>query len=144
MWQEKTRDEVSVHDCAGIDVLIVDDEPIVRRLLELALRHSGLRIASSVNGAEALRLYQEHRGDVRLLVLDVQMPELDGPQTFEALRALDPDVRVLFMSGGCRDYTVEDLLASGALGFIEKPFRNLHEIAERLRRLALVPVAQAS
>jgi CheY-like chemotaxis protein len=101
----------------------------------MALRSTGLRVVTAVDGADAVRLFQLHEGNVALVLLDVQMPELNGPQAFEALRALAPDVRVLFMSGGSREHSVEDLLATGAIGFLPKPFRDLNEVANRLRKL---------
>jgi CheY-like chemotaxis protein len=128
-------------DSSPVDILIADDEPIVRRVLEMALRSSGLRVATAVNGMDAVRVFRQHLGDVRLVVLDVQMPELDGPQACRALRDIAPDVRVLFMSGGSGNYSIDDLLDAGAIGYIEKPFRNVTEVAERLRKAAAAPAA---
>jgi CheY-like chemotaxis protein len=129
-------------DSGGIDILIVDDELIVRRILEMALRPFGLRVRTAASGAEAVQLYYRHRGDVGLVVLDVQMPEGDGPRTLQALREIDSGVRAIFISGGLGEYSVEELLALGALDFIEKPFRNLTQLAARLEKLAMAPVAQ--
>jgi CheY-like chemotaxis protein len=129
------------HSCP-IDVLIADDEAIVRRVLDMALCSAGLRVKTAVDGAEVMRLYREHPGGFGVILLDIHMPELDGPQTFAALRQIDPDVRVLFMSGGSTEYDVDDLLARGAIGFVQKPFRDLDEVVDRLCRLVTNP-AQA-
>src|SRR5438445_8311 len=73
-------------DSGPIDILVADDEMIVRRLLEMVLAPSGVRLETVSNGAEAVRVFQEHHGDVRLVLLDVQMPVMDGPQTFRRLQ----------------------------------------------------------
>ncbi|HEY8504799.1 MAG TPA: response regulator, partial [Gemmataceae bacterium] len=79
-------------------ILVVDDEPFVLDVIEHLLRHHGFEVWPAGGGAEALALYQRHRDAVALVLLDVQMPGLDGPQTLRALRALNPDVRCCFMS----------------------------------------------
>ncbi len=131
--------ETPRNDSRPVDVLIADDEPIVRRLLEMALRAAGRRVLTAANGAEALRLYQDREGRVNLVLLDVQMPELDGPQTLAALRRITPDVRVAFMSGGSATYSDEDLLATGAIDFVQKPFHDLDAIVRRLCNLVTSP-----
>ncbi len=130
------------NDSRPIDILVADDEPIVRRLLEMALRSAGLRVITAANGADAVRLFHQHQEQVGLMLLDVQMPELDGPQTFAALRQVAPGVRVVFMSGGSAAYTPEDLLATGALGFVQKPFHDLDAVVHRLCNL-VTSAAQA-
>jgi CheY-like chemotaxis protein len=114
-------------------VLVVDDEPLVLDLLGLALRQSGTAARLARSGQEAVELYSRHRGDIGLVLLDVRMPQMSGPQTLEALRQLDPTVRCCFMSGeaGC---SADDLLALGALAFFRKPFR-LAEVIARLEEL---------
>jgi two-component system response regulator AtoC len=129
-------------DSEPIDLLIADDELVIRRMLELALKSSGLRIRTVTNGAEALRLYRKLDGNVGLVLLDVQMPELDGPQAFREMQQIAPDVRVLFMSGGSGKYSADDLLEMGALGLLAKPFENLADVAAKLRRLATARVEQ--
>jgi two-component system cell cycle sensor histidine kinase/response regulator CckA len=70
-----------------------------------------------------------------VILLDIHMPQLTGPQAFAALRQIEPEVRVLFMSGGSAEYAVEDLLAGGAIGFVQKPFRDLDDVVDRLCNL---------
>jgi CheY-like chemotaxis protein len=100
----------------------VDDEPQVRKLLVRILRSLGVSAWEAEGGREALALYAQHRDAIGLVVLDVLMPELDGPATFAALHRLDPAVRCCFMSGYPGGYDVEQLLAAGAVGFLAKPF----------------------
>src|SRR5262245_41085499 len=91
-------------------VLIVDDEPGVRQVLELVCARIGLRAFATACGHEAVTLYERHRGEIQLVLLDVNMPTIDGPATLTRLRQVAPEVRVCFMSGATGNYTVEGLL----------------------------------
>ena len=68
-------------------VLVVDDEHLVRALLQLGLERDGFEVWSASNGREAIDLYREHRERIAAVLLDVRMPGLDGPATLGALRA---------------------------------------------------------
>jgi CheY-like chemotaxis protein len=116
-----------------LGVLVVDDEATVRTLLALCLCSAGFPVWQAAGGREALDLYAARRKDIDLVLLDVRMPGLDGPRTFMALRQLDPEVRCCFMSGDPGAYSVEELLTSGAVGYLSKPFR-LAEVEALLRR----------
>ena len=115
-------------------VLVVDDDPEVLAMLGTALRHHGFAVALAPSGAEAVRLFRAGRADA--VLCDVQMPGLDGPATLQALRALDPAVRCVFMSGHSGRYAAEDLLGLGAAAVLDKPFRSLAELAGVLREVA--------
>ena len=113
-------------------ILVVDDEPMVRSVLEMGLTRSGFTAWVAESGADAVALYQVHPGEIALVLLDVRMPGLDGPQTLEALRELNPHVRACFMSGDLGDHDAVDLRRRGA-AFIAKPF-HLSDLANLLRR----------
>ncbi len=115
-------------------ILVVDDEPAIRTLLQAALPRYGFQVLVAASGQEALAIYQEHRTEIAAVLLDVQMPGLDGPQTLCTLQAIDPQVRCCFMSGNLGDYGEQELLELGAALVIPKPFR-LAEIIQALQRL---------
>jgi CheY-like chemotaxis protein len=117
-----------------VGILVADDEAAVRTLLETLLRRHGYVVWSASDGAEALELFACHREAIALVLLDVRMPSLDGPQTLAALRQLDPDVRCCFMSGQSGSYRPEELLELGALRLFKKPFK-LNEILAELELL---------
>src|SRR4051794_5856546 len=98
---------------APLHVLVVDDDTAVLRMLALALRRRGLAVLSARTGAEAVQMYRSCGGAFSVVLLDVIMPPPDGPQTFAALRQIDPHVRCCFMSGSIGDYSGEQLLAMG-------------------------------
>src|SRR5437868_6822696 len=113
-------------------LLVVDDEDMIRSLLETGLRAHGFQVWAAPTGVEGVALYQRQTADIALALLDVHMPGLDGPETARALRALNPALPVLFMSGNIGDYTEEELLSLG-VALIPKPFV-LDEVAHVLRR----------
>jgi CheY-like chemotaxis protein len=115
-------------------VLVVDDEHLVLAMLQLSLERNGFDVWLAGSGCEAIHLYQVHRNQIDVVLLDVRMPGLDGPATLDALRDLNPDVQVCFMSGDTGAYEPEALLKRGAAHVIAKPFR-LDDLAKGLRRL---------
>lgn len=118
---------------ADIDVLVVDDDEDVLDVLDRGLTALGFRVRRASHGMQGVDLYTQQRADV--VLLDVRMPGLDGPLTFQAMQRIDPSVRVVFMTGFTADYAPEDLLGLGAVGFLAKPF-GLADLASTLRMAA--------
>jgi CheY-like chemotaxis protein len=117
-------------------VLVIEDEEGVRTMLGAAFTHYGMPTWLAEGGREALNLYEQHRRAIGVVLLDVQMPGMDGPQTLTALRKVDPTIPVVFMSGNCGLYSIEDLLDLGAAGVLAKPFSSLAELVRVLRQAA--------
>ena len=97
-------------------ILIADDEPAVRSLLEVVLQRQGFTVWQAASGDEALELYQEHSRQTVLVILDVRMPGRDGLQTLAALQQLNPAVVCCFVSGQPGDYREADLMDRGTPG----------------------------
>jgi CheY-like chemotaxis protein len=112
----------------------VDDEEAVRGVLNIGMRHQGFAVWLAANGQEALDLYRRHRQAIDVVLMDVRMPGLDGPQTLAELQQLNPQVRCCFMSGYLGGYTDWQLCDRGALAVIQKPFR-LAEVVQGLWEL---------
>ena len=83
----------------GETVLVADDEAGVRDLARVALELSGYRVLMAADGVEAVDAFRNAAGGISLAVLDASMPKLSGRQVFEAIRGIDPEVKVLFASG---------------------------------------------
>ncbi|HZD55002.1 MAG TPA: ATP-binding protein, partial [Candidatus Aquicultoraceae bacterium] len=115
-------------------VLFVDDEESLRLLAEEMLGGLGYRVLTAGNGIEAIRTFSENRGRIAAVILDMIMPGMGGEETFHRLRAIDPSVRVLLSSGYAVEGRPRSLLASGAAGFLQKPYR-LAALASALRRV---------
>jgi CheY-like chemotaxis protein len=128
------RSKVPVTSSRKPALLIVDDDLTVRQLLSLALEQHGYATYVAADGSEAIACYQAHWAEIDLVLLDVRMPDLDGPQTLAALRRIDPQVRCCFISGETAGYSLEDLEALGSLHFFTKPF-HLTEVLRVLARI---------
>ena len=117
-------------------LLLVEDEPAILRMLELILTYHGFQVHEARGGSEAIAKFEQLRGAIDVALLDVQMPDIDGPQTLTVLRALDPEIGVIFMSGNTGDYTTEELLRRGARYVLQKPFRSMAELMRLLWQVA--------
>ena len=111
-------------------LLVVDDEPSIRELLTASLRFAGFEVFPAADGAEALRLADQHRPD--LVVLDVMMPDMDGFTVTRKLRERGREVPVLFLTA--RDETSDKVqgLTVGGDDYVTKPF-SLEEVVARIR-----------
>jgi CheY-like chemotaxis protein len=115
-------------------VLAVDDSLIMRVMLGRVLERAGFRVLLARSGLEAIQLYRQYRSSIGAVLLDVQMPDVDGPETLAVLRDMDPGVRVCFVSGDTGEYMPEDLIRRGAEAVFYKPFR-LDDLADGVRRM---------
>jgi DNA-binding NtrC family response regulator len=103
-------------------VLVADDDENTRFLLRLTLRQVGFAALVAADGRQAVELFRRHRGEVRVVLLDVNMPGMDGPGALVQIRQLAPQVRCCFMTGHAAHYGADNLLALGAARVFEKPF----------------------
>jgi DNA-binding NtrC family response regulator len=132
--QPVSTDQPPEGDSTLNGVLVVDDDPAMLGLLHAVLLREGFTPWLAENGQVAQEVYERHRAEIAVVLLDVCMPGLDGPQTMAALQRINPDVACCFMSGHTGGYSPEDLRARGALHFFEKPF-SLDEIGRVLRQI---------
>src|SRR5438874_395330 len=101
-------------------VLIVDDEESVRTFVEGALRHAGYEVAAASNGSEALRMAEEH-GPFDLLLADIVMDQMRGDELARQMRRVDPDLKVLYLTGYSDRLFEERKVLWEKEAFVEKP-----------------------
>jgi CheY-like chemotaxis protein len=100
-------------------IMLVDDEAHIRKFISLLLRHLGVsKIFEATNGSEALELYKKETPD--LVMLDVNMPVMDGIETLRALKALNPDCVVVMLTSLANRQTIDEAVALGAANYIRK------------------------
>lgn len=116
----------------GERILVIDDEDAVRNVLGLSLAHLGYDVETASSGREGLEKFQAAQGAVRLVILDLLMPGLSGEDVFYRLREMQPDLRVLIVSGFSSAHVVERLLEEGGSDFIQKPF-SIEVLSEKVR-----------
>ena len=112
-----------------VTILLVDDDPLILELGQELLEHLGYRVETASDAAQALEVFQRQGAD--LVLLDYRLPEMDGYQLFQKLRALDAGVRVLVATGLLSPQEAARLRAAGVRGIIYKPFR-LEELQRQI------------
>jgi two-component system, cell cycle sensor histidine kinase and response regulator CckA len=103
-------------------ILVVEDDEIVRTLTCQALRRYGYLVVEAANGGEALLACERHPETIPLMITDVVMPHISGPELAARLRRLHPEIHVLYISGYTDDAVVRHGLLDEALSFLQKPF----------------------
>ncbi|MBN1553837.1 MAG: response regulator [Phycisphaerae bacterium] len=103
-------------------ILVVDDEDMVRNYAVRALRTLGYRASFCADGEEAVRFYQDNYRRIDLVLLDLIMPRMGGLETFREMKAINPDIRAVLISGYSDHHVIDQLRSEGVLGFVNKPF----------------------
>jgi len=115
-------------------ILLVDDEEMVRDVGVKILRKFGYRVLSAGGGKETLEIYKKNKEKIAMVILDIIMPVMGGPETYDALRKINPGIKVLLSSGYSIDNQAEEMLRLGCRGFIQKPF-SLEELSHKIRSI---------
>jgi signal transduction histidine kinase len=106
------------HEC----ILLAEDEEVIREMAQLGLEAKGYKVIAQPDGARALAYYREHWEDIDLVVADMAMPRMGGPELFAGMKEINPNVRVIVSSGYSHDQEGERMLRHGCLGFLQKPY----------------------
>jgi CheY-like chemotaxis protein len=115
-------------------ILVVDDEPSLRMLMRAVLEPRGYQVLEAANGMEALRVWDQHRGLVHLLLTDIMMPEgISGLELATRMRDSSPQLRVIFTSGYSGDVAGRQLHLQEGENFIQKPSSPQH-LLDTVRR----------
>ena len=117
---------------AGETLLVVEDEPAVLNLARMALERAGYRVLSAPSPQAALALAAAHTGPLDLVVTDVVMPNSNGRELFESLRATRPQLRCIFMSGHTAEIIARHGILEPDLLFLQKPF-SLDQLLAKVR-----------
>jgi two-component system cell cycle sensor histidine kinase/response regulator CckA len=127
--------EISTEMVKGNEaILLVDDEKTTIKVEELMLRKLGYQVTPALGGKEAVELYKEKMVDFDLVALDMIMPEMNGKDTYDALKKINPAVKVLLVSGYSQNKQIDELMDQGCHGFIQKPF-DIVQLSQKLREV---------
>ena len=130
--KEKPRPEVAQGGTETI--LLVDDEDMVADIGKDMLEKLGYTVLVAASGAEALTIFDTNRNEVKLVILDMIMPDMSGGETFNRLKAIKPDAKILLSSGYSLNGRATKIMKRGCNGFIQKPF-NLKQISSKIREI---------
>lgn len=115
-------------------LLLVEDEEAVRNLFCAVLCNGGYTVLSAHDGQSALELAQQHAGPIHLLITDLVMPRMSGRQLADSLHLLQPNMRILFMSGYTEEAVTQHRVQESNVAFLQKPFDPL-SLAQKVRDL---------
>ena len=119
-------------------VLVVDDDEAAREVSVTLLQRAGFEVLQASSGPQAIALFRRHASDIDGVVLDGTMPGMSGAHVFESLRAIDPEARVMLVSGHAQERVAETLLDRGLTGFLHKPYEPT-DLVYAVRRLLARP-----
>jgi len=107
-------------------VLVVDDEPIMRKIAVNVLKNCGYEVIAVENGFKAIEIFEKQHPDIKLVLLDLLMPKKSGKETYLEMKQIQPEVNVLLVSGAKKDPRIKELLKLGVRAYIEKPYTFFH------------------
>ncbi len=113
---------IRIPDGMGELVLIAEDEPFLRDITKDSLEFHGYKTVIANDGIEALSMYLQHRENVRIVLLDMIMPYMDGPSTIRALEKLNPEVKLIAVSGSTEKFKAAAAATRRPLRFLPKPY----------------------
>jgi CheY-like chemotaxis protein len=112
----------------------VDDEQIVTEVNKELLESMGYMVYTAGSGQEGIAVYMEKRDKIDLIILDMIMPGISGSETFNRLREINPEIKVLLSSGYSLNGEAQTIMDRGCNGFLQKPFR-LEELSGKVREM---------
>lgn len=133
--QKKQAESVPITPPRGQDelILLVEDDPTVLKVAKTMLEHLGYQVQTAVNGRQALEVYDQHRGEIALVLTDVTMPEMGGIELSQALRERDSGVKIVALTGYPLETEAKETLEQGIVGWLQKPL-DLNKLAQIIRQ----------
>ncbi|MEE8299989.1 MAG: PAS domain S-box protein [Desulfatiglandales bacterium] len=113
-------------------ILLVDDEDMIIDVGQEVLRALGYRVLIARGGKEAVELYKKNWDKIDMVLLDMVMPDMGGGETYDRMREINPDIKVLLLSGYSIDGQAKEILDRGCDGFIQKPF-NMRQLSQMIK-----------
>jgi CheY-like chemotaxis protein len=125
----------SIKRMAGQEtILVVDDEEKIRKICKENLNLLGYSVITADSGVRAIEIYRKKAKLIDIVVLDMIMPDLSGKDTYERLKQINPDVKVLLASGYTLEGQAKEILDSGCNAFIQKPFK-IEQLSTMIRKV---------
>jgi two-component system cell cycle sensor histidine kinase/response regulator CckA len=115
-------------------VLLVDDEDMILDVGTQILEKMGHKVMKAKSGQEAIEIYEKHRDLINLVILDMIMPGVGGGETYDRIKTINPEVKVLLSTGYSINGQATEILERGCNGFIQKPFR-MKELSHKIREV---------
>lgn len=103
-------------------VLVIDDEPSIREAMVDILEYCNVQVMTACCGAEGIELYQQHAAEIAFVIVDMEMPQMNGIEVINRLYQLNPDVKILLSSGYTAEELSSQLEGDKPAAFLHKPY----------------------
>lgn len=113
-------------------ILLVDDEAVIMDVTRDILEALGYHVLTAAGGRKAVKMYAEAAGRIDLVILDMIMPEMGGGETFDRLKAINPEIKVILSSGYSLNSQARTIMDKGVQAFLQKPFR-IDQLSQKVR-----------
>src|ERR687886_1655335 len=113
-------------------ILVVDDEDSIREVTKTLLETNGYKVLVASDGIEAIALYTQHKEDIRTVLIDMMMPSMDGSTTIRVLQKINPEVKIIGVSGLVSNHKMIELVGSSVKTFLPKPYTS-NELLKNLQ-----------
>ena len=130
--RQEIKEPVATVSKGSGTILLVDDEEMIIKVAEELLQELGYKVLVARSGQGAIKLFQQNADKIDLVIMDLIMPGMGGGETFDRLKEIDPDIRVLLSSGYSINGQASEILERGCDGFIQKPF-NINQLSEKIQ-----------
>ena len=115
-------------------ILLIDDEKMILEVGRELLEELGYTVIPAMSGQEAIEIFQKEQDTIDMIIMDMIMPGMSGSETFDRLKEINQDIRILLSSGYSVDGQATKILRRGCDGFIQKPF-NMNQLAEKIHKI---------
>ena len=115
-------------------ILLIDDEETVINISEMMLIRLGYRVLKAHSGYEGLKLFEENKSAIDLIISDLEMPKMNGKEVMDELREIDPKIKVMLSSGGLTEADEKNVINKGFDGFIKKHY-NMNTLCKKIAEI---------
>ncbi|UCG99962.1 MAG: response regulator, partial [Deltaproteobacteria bacterium] len=115
-------------------VLLIDDEDTIIDVGQEIIKALGYTVLVARSGKEAIEIYEKNKEKIDMVILDMIMPGMGGGETYDRIKEINPDIKVLLSSGYSVEGQATEILKRGCDGFMQKPF-NTRQLSERIRKI---------
>ncbi|MBN1381564.1 MAG: PAS domain S-box protein [Deltaproteobacteria bacterium] len=113
-------------------ILLVDDEETILEVTQEILESLGYTVLTATSGYEAIEIYKKEQNRIDLMILDMIMPGMGGGETYDVLKTINPEARIILSSGYSIDGQAKAIMERGVKAFLQKPFR-IHQLSQKVR-----------
>lgn len=132
----KTEKNENIETGSGV-ILVIDDESFIRETTKKMLEKCGYTVYLAGDGEEGIEIYKEKRQEINLVLLDMSMPKISGKETYEEIKKINPNTKVIITSGYKLDNITSDTIKLDKTFFLQKPY-SMVELSKKVKELIII------